>query len=430
MPIPWRRILLVGVLSIGLVGARAQDPPSGAAKEHRRFEFGAELRLRGETRSGIGENPAREDGLGLSRLYLNFTMRPTKDVKVFLQGRDARVWGLANGRSHVPFQNPLDFRQAYVAIGRENGRATLSAGRMELDFLDARLLGSRDWSNVSPMFDGSTLALRRGTDSVTLLGVSQVDALDGFDLPSRTRFIYGAIGAISSWAEGHLVEPFFLTTRRPIERGSNLGGLLRTVGSRVSGAFAQGWDYQVLLAAQSGGEDDNPHRAWAGVWEVGKTIQAVPYRPRLGLEWSYASGDRDPLDGRSGTFDTLFPSPHGIYGEQDLVSHRNIKILKAGVELHPHRKLQVNADFLDLRLASLQDGLYRLNFRQVVAPPPGGASDGFVGSEVDLVVRYRPVTQVELRFGISHFFAGDFVIRNAPGGESQTFLNTSLTYRF
>ena len=420
----------MGAVSVAAVAARAQDPAAGAGEKPPRFEFGAELRLRGEARSGAGENAAREDGLGLSRLYLDFTMRPAKDVKVVLQGRDARVWGLARGRSSVPFASPLDFRQAYVAVGREEGPATLSAGRMELDFIDARLLGSRDWSNVSPMFDGSTLALRRGADSVTLLGVSQVEPLDGLDVPSRTRFIYGAIGAISSWAEGHLVEPFFLTTRRPVERGSNLGGLLRTVGSCVSGAFAEGWDYHVLLALQGGGEDDYRQRAWAGVWEVGKTIEAAPYRPRLGLEWSYASGDSDPLDGRSGTFDTLFPSPHGIYGEQDLVSHRNIKILKAGVELHPHDKLQVNADFLDLRLASLQDGLYRLNFRQVVAPPPGGASDGFVGSEVDLIVRYRPADKVELRFGISHFFAGDFVVRNAPGGESQTFLNTALTYRF
>ena len=49
---------------------------------------------------------------------------------------------------------------------------------------------------------------------------------------------------------------------------------------------------------------------------------------------------------------------------------------------------------------------------------------------MDLVVRYRPADSVELRFGISHFFPGEFVLRNAPGGEPQTFLNTVLTYRF
>ncbi len=421
-----RFVLCAAAFSVVAQGSAQDTAPSSGPSEPR-YEFGAELRLRGETRNGIGDNPARQDGFGLSRLRLNLTFRPSEDLKFFVQAQDSRVRGLASGRSARPWRNPMDFRQAYVAIGRADGPLTFSAGRRELDFVDGRLLGRRNWSNTTPVWDGSMLTLRRGDDSVNLLAVSQVDVLDGFDLPSRTRFIYGAIGVIESWVEGHLIEPFFLTTRRPRNLASNLGGLLRTFGSRFTGGFAQSWDYQVLLAAQNGGEEDYPQQAWMGVWGLGKTIEGAPARPRLGLEWSYASGDRDPLDGRSGTFDTLFPSPHGRYGEQDITSHRNIKILIAGVDLYPHKSLRIDLDFLDLRLASLQDGLYQTNFIRRIAPPPGGATSGFVGSELDLVVRYRPVPKIELRFGVSRFFAGEFVIRHLPRGESQTFLNTALT---
>ena len=406
--------------------ASAQD----GSKVPPKFETGAVLRVRGETRSGIGENAAREDGFGLSRLQLNLTVRPSKQVKFVVQGQDSRVFGLAPGRSTTPFRNPADLREGYVALGREDGPLTLVVGRRILEFGKARLLGGRDWSNTSPGWDGSTMTLRRGLDSVTLLAVTQVDTLEGLDRPSRTRFLYGAHGLIASWKKGHRIEPFFLTSRRPVDMASNLGGLLRTVGSDFNGVLLGSWDYSVLLAAQGGSIDTGPHRAWQGVWEVGKTLESAPAKPRFAIEWSYASGDDDPTDGKRGTYDTLHPSVHGIFGIQDFVSHRNIKILKTSVDLHPRRNLSLSVDFLDLRLASLRDGLYQLNGRRRIAPPEGGASSGFVGSELDFLVRYRPAPRIEFSLGASRFFAGEFVTRNVEGGESQTFLHGALTVEF
>ncbi len=410
-------------------GASAPDPQAGAQGREPKYEFGAALRMRAETRQGAGENPARQDGFMTSRLRLDLTLRPTKTVKVFLQAQDARVGGLAAGRNPLGARNPLDLRQGYVALGREDGAWTVYAGRRELAFLDRRLLGTRNWSNVSPTWDGAMLTVRRGAARVHLLGYSRVDIREGLDETSRTHFVYGVIGSIESWAVGQTIEPFLLTTRKPIQPESNLGGLLRTIGSRFAGTFSQTWDYQVILAAQQGGGRDYRQRAWMGVWSVGKTIEQVPTRPRLGIEWSYASGDRDPLDGRSGTFDTLFPARHRIYGEQDVTSLRNLKSLKSGVELRPSASLRLNLDFYDFRLASPQDGLYQLNSRRRITPPPGGAASDSVGSELDLVVRYTPVSRIEFRIGVSRFLAGEFVTQNLSQGGSQTFVYTALELR-
>ena len=424
-----RRLVVCSAVLVVAPATPAQDTSSTTGGGEPRYELEAFVRGRAETRNGVGDNPQREDGFGISRLRLNFTVRPSKMFRFFVQAQDSRVAGLAKGRNPRAFKDSLDFRQGYVEFGRTDGTFQLSVGRRELNFIDGRLLGSRDWHNISPMWDGSMLTLHRGQDSVNLLAVTQVDVLDGFNLPSRKRFLHGMFGSISSWADGQTVEPFFLTTRRPRDLESNLGGMLRTAGSRFVGKFHTSFDYQVILATQWGGERDYPHRAWMGVWEIGKTFESAPTSPRVGVEWNYASGDRDPEDGRSGTFDTLFPSPHGRFGEQDIASHRNIKMLIAGVDLHPRKSLRIDLDFLDMRLASLQDGLYQLNFRRRIAPPPGGAESGFVGSELDLVVRYRPVSRVELRFGVSRFFPGEFVTRNLPGGESQTFVNAIITLR-
>jgi hypothetical protein len=421
-----RRLALLGSLAWLAIPPAAAASQAAPDSPKPRFEVGAEIRVRAENREGIGENPAREDGFAISRLTLNLTFRPSEHVKIFLQPRDSRVAGLAPARNPRSARDPVDLRQAYVAFGSDDGPWTLYAGRRELNFMDARILGGRNWHNISPTWDGSMLTLRKGEDQVHLLACSQVDIRDGLNVPSRTRFLYGVFGTVKSWAPGQLVEPFFLTTRRPVVASSNLGGLLRTAGSRISGEFARSWDYQVLLAAQTGSVAGSQHRAWAGVWGLGRTFSTVPARPRIGAEWSYASGDSDPHDGRSGTFDTLFPSPHRIYGEQDIVGFRNVKILKTGLELQPRKVLKINLDFLDFRLASRRDGLYRTSFRRGIAAPAGGAASGSIGSELDLVLRYQPTRRVEVRFGVSRFFAGRFVSRNLPGGESQTFLVTAL----
>ena len=414
---------LVALAALQPIAARGQ---SGADEQVPRYEFGAELRARAETRNGGGENPAKQDAFGTTRLRLDATMRPTRQVRIFVQAQDSRVQGLARGRNDRALKDPIDLREGYVALGREDGPLTFFVGRRELAFIDQRIIGIRNWSNISPAWDGSQLVLRRGKESVNLLAVTQVDISDGFDPPSRTRWVYGAVGTIGTGLGSHEIEPFYFTSRRPVNLASNLGGVLRTAGSRVSGSLAETWDYQVILAGQGGRVRNQRQAAWMGVWALGKTLEQLRLRPKLGVEWSYASGDSDPHDERIGTFDTLFPAPHRIYGEQDIVGLRNLRALKTGVELHPLRTWQVNVDFLDFRLASRYDGLYQTNFVARAHAPLDGASSSHIGSELDFVLRYAPVPKVEVRFGVSRFMAGQFVLRQVPGGGSQTFLNTVL----
>ena len=422
-------VALCCAAAAGATRASAQGAKAGTDAGRSRYDLSAEIRLRAEGRGGSGAYPATEDGFGTSRLRLNFTGRAAKHLKVFVQLQDAQVGGLAEGRNSRPFRNTVDFRQAYASLGSTDGALTVEVGRRELGFFGNRLLGTRDWSNTSPTWDGSMATLRQGENRLFLLAFSQVDLRDGLDVASRTRFVYGAVGSLESLAPNHGVEPFFLSTRLPRSAISHLGGLVRTAGSRFTGEFAKSWNYEVLLAAQGGGAAGAPHRAWMGHWAVHKTILRGRGRPKLIGEYSYASGDEDPADTRNGTFDQLSPSPHGIYGEADVTGFRNLKALRAGVQLHPRRELRMNVDFFDFRLASRRDGLYGTNNRLGVAAPPAGASSDAVGSELDLVVRYSPTGKIELRIGISRFFAGEFVTENVATGESQTFLSAAITVR-
>ena len=416
-----------GVRRWALLAALAAGSPAAALAQHGEagqqpsYEFAAQLRARAEMRSGGGADPTREDAFGITRLRLDATLRPARQVRVFVQAQDSRVLGLSPALARIDFQDPVDLRQGYIALGDESGPLTLYAGRRELALIDERLVGARRWSNLAPTWDGAQLALRRGEDSVCLLAITQVDVGNGLNRPSRARWVYGASGVIESGLSGHEIEPFYFASRNEFDPASNLGGELRTAGTRLAGSLAEAWDYQVILALQGGGEAHRRQGAWMGVWALARTLERHRLRPRLGLEWSYASGDSDPLDERTGTFDTLFAAPHRIHGEQDVVGFRNLRAFKTGLEMHPSRTWQVNVEFHDFRLASRRDGLYGTDLEARARAPSGGAASAHIGSEIDLVLRFAPV-----RFGLSQFVAGGFVVRRVSGGGSQTFLNTAL----
>ena len=420
---PARALLWIACLA-SAGGMAGQD---GGAPEPR-FEVDAELRFRGETRSGNGVNPKSADSFALSRLRLNLGLRPAKHVGVFVQAQDSRVAGLDPGGNRLRFHN-LGFRQAYVALGHESGPLTLRAGRQELDYFEGRLIGARNWSNTTPVWDGGKLTLRRGEDSVDVLAVAHVKVREGPDFLNTETAVGGAVGSIRSWVEGLRIEPFVLLTRQPVSASSNTGGRLHTVGSRFSGVLDGTWDYEFILMGQGGDIGGLDKRAWSGTSGLGKTFEQLPSRPRIGFEWSHGSGDANPLDGRNSTFEPFFISRHRHYGEQDLVALRNLQYLNCGVRMHPRQGLEIEVEYISHRLASRNDGLYAASGALEVRAPEGGSDTGSVGSELDAVLRYRPAERVQLVVGVFRFFAGPFVERHVPGGESQTYLYTSLVVR-
>ena len=81
-------------------------------------------------------------------------------------------------------------------------------------------------------------------------------------------------------------------------------------------------------------------------------------KPRLGVEYNFASGDRDPGDGRHGTFDDLYPAGFNKFGMADPIAWRNIRYPAAGIEMPVSRRWAIYAGYRSFRLASARDGLY------------------------------------------------------------------------
>jgi hypothetical protein len=71
-------------------------------------------------------------------------------------------------------------------------------------------------------------------------------------------------------------------------------------------------------------------------------------------------------------------------------------------------------------LASRRDGLYRAGGSLYVPAPAAGASDSYIGHELDLQL-VHPISQyLRLGAGAARFFSGGFLKQTTPGA-SQTF---------
>jgi hypothetical protein len=177
-------------------------------------------------------------------------------------------------------------------------------------------------------------------------------------------------------------------------------------------------DHLALAAHAAGGH------TWTQAWG----------EPRLGLEYNYASGDRDPADDQHGTFDNLYPTNHKFYGYMDFVAWQNIHNLRLTGSLKPLKGLTLTLDYHAFWLADTADAFYQVNGTPrgrvngaqtgIAANPVGyGANpgyDAYVGSEVDLVATYVIRRLGNLQVGYGHFFTGSYVDRSLAGSSGST----------
>lgn len=185
-----------------------------------------------------------------------------------------------------------------------------------------------------------------------------------------------------------------------------------TIGTRIKGdpKKLQGWDYECEFAFQAGQVADLDLTAFAAHAGLGYNF-ACSWKPRLFFEYNFASGDSDPTDGDIETFQNLFPSNHKFYGFMDLFSWQNIHNPELSLRAQPTKQLTLETDLHAFWLADTNDAWYRANGVTKVRPLDSLArnANSYVGSEIDLLVTYKPVKFLTVLAGYSHFFAGDYL---------------------
>jgi hypothetical protein len=392
--------------------------------------FGGEYRARFEGYSGGSFRPATTDDYLLSRLKLQLTLQPSKWLKLFAEGMDARAF--EKSPAAPPYQNTWDLRQAWAELGSFDHGFGVRAGRQELAFGEQRLIGMSAWTNTERVFDAVRAGIRFAGLRADLFSSSVVVPVAGvWDHHQQSSNLHGIYGGVDRFGPRLAIEPYVMWR---LQRGQrNEAGAIASLdekigGGRVAGTkLPGGFDYSIEMVREWGSLGSDHIQTWAGHWVVGKTANVL-FAPRVFVEYNFAAGDRNAADGARGTFDQLYPSGHGKYGVADQVGWRNIKHFRAGLETKPAKNITAVFGYNNWYLASASDALYNTSgtalFRSV-----NGSAGTHVGQEIDITGTWAFAKAFNVGLGVGHIFPGEFLKAVTPGnGFTYPYLMT--TYRF
>lgn len=407
------------ILLLGVLHAHAQE----------NFKISGELRMRGEARNNADFNSDRLDGTAkvLNRLRLGFLRQFDHGLLVFAQLQDSRIWG-EEGSSLAPL-NAVDLHQAYLEIDRAAGLPFLiRLGRQKLSFGSERLVGSYDWDNVGRAFDALNFQLGNDEQKLNLWLAQTRD----YNTPTVARNQeFGGAYFSSSRLLPTIFDAYVLvlydarnfeSVADPADPGDQAEPkktlTLYTLGARLSSPSAQRFHYDLEAAYQTG------QRGFRDISAYGITLNAgyalgTRWRPAIHAGYVFGSGDHDPNDERSETFSNLFPDAHREFGAMDYAGWSNISAVKLGFTFSPRDNLSIGADSHWLSLADEQDAWYRAGGFNIGTPQefyrravPGAGKK--LGHELDIYATYLYREHLNIQFGLSQFFAGEF-IKNTGG---------------
>jgi hypothetical protein len=423
-----------------------------------KWDFGGSVRVRYEVKDGFaiagapGSLDFRDHGADVENDYLMERIR-------FRAGYTDKWWSvLAEGRSSLvqgddrfaatapvprkgdgPESDTIDLHQAYFTIGNHKEfPLSVKVGRQELSYGEERLVGAYAWNNIGRVFDSAKLRWQNAWFGADFFSGRVV-------IPEDQRFNvnndydwFSGIYANSSKVPKNLLEVYFLarnaTAQAAIAEPSPQfpqpsARDIYTIGTRLKslpGEFGH-WDYTFEAAGQFGNFKDPragapaqrlDHQAYAVIAQGGYTFSDTWGTPRLGVEYSFASGDSNPADGKHETFENLFPTNHKFYGYMDMVSLQNIHDVRGIIQLKPHPQVSVALEGHGFWLANTQDSFYSVSgvARGGTAATPGGTGYGvnpgygsYVGSEIDLIAGWAVTRYAQLEAGLGHFFVGDYI---------------------
>ena len=376
------------------------------------LDLGVEFRARYEYHDNDYRRRAEAvDDFTLLRTRLYVGIRERLDpFRFVIEVTDSRRIGgqFAADDRDVNLTEPIQaFAELYLARGAGKDRPlSVKVGRQAFEYLDRRLLARNEWRNTTNTFDGLRATIGRPAQAwqLDILAVKPVRRLlSGFDDRDDAQWLTGAILDWRRWSRVATMQPYYLRLTQDGDRAATgIPRDIHTVGLRSFGLVGRtGVDWDIDVAGQRGEDGSRDHRAMALVGEAGYS-PAGSWKPRLSVNYTYATGDRNPLDASSERFERLFGFARP-FSASDYIQWENLSAPKARLELTPTAALRIDSGVSAYWLASATDRWNVAGLRD-----PTGQSGTFMGHEFDVRVRYTFGPRVGLNVGYARFQPGAF----------------------
>lgn len=390
---------------------------ASAAIEPPKLTFGGQIRARAETTNIESyATPLKRRGYDLTtlRTRLGVAVETNQKVNAFIQLQDSRNWG--SETTVATNMNLVDLHQGYVDVLDLFAQPLdLRVGRQELSYGDQRLVSPLDWSNIGRAWDGARLRWRGASYAVDLFDT----VVKEVNTAKRNGHFWGLYASCKAVPKHEFDAFLFGRDQRDgtfLNEHATLGNLSdRTVGARIKGTPDR-FDYTAEADWQFGRKAGQRVAAWATALTGGYTFDHS-LKPRVGVEYDFASGDSNPSDNKVQTFDPLYPFGHAYQGYQDIFSWKNGHDFKGSVSFDPKPDWRVQADYHHFRLHHAFDAWYDATGAAIIARSATGAPGKDIGGELDLHVKGKFREVITLWFGWSRFFAGSYVKATTTRGD-------------
>ena len=368
---------------------------------------------------------------------------------------DSRAYDTDDGVLTTSEVNAFEFVQAYVArsIPEPFGKgssASIQAGRFTMNLGSRRLVAADDYRNTTNGYTGLRTDLTLADKSAitlyyTLPQERLPDDLDSlrdndiqFDRESRDLQLWGVLAAkpgLPGSMTGELGYTRLLESDAPDRPTRNRD--LHSLSARlirdpapertdfeIEGIYQSG-DVRRTIADNATVQDASAYFVHA---ELGRSF-ALEWRPRLALEYDYASGDGPDAD--FGRFDTLFGmrradlGPSGIYAA---LGRTNLQTIGLRLETAPSQRFDAFAVYRALWAAAATDVFSTTGVRD-----PTGASGRFAGYQLEGRMRYWVVPQTLRAEFNGAWLQKRGLLRDAPNATpygNTLYLSLALTLSF
>ena len=442
---PTLRLLLAGILcqsSLCATPLAAQEPiyynyPTNPGKPQPLkwsvlpswLSFDGELRGRMEGQTSVNLVPSNDRIYVLTRVRGGIKAQPFEWMSGYLQFQDTHALGLPLPQVIADQRNTFDLFQGFVDL--HMGKLGLITGRQMLKYGGERVVGVSDWTNNSRSWDGFVGHYGK-KDWLEAFATSVVTTHPtSLDKHGAGLTFYGVTGLLATVLPQTQIQPFlFFTRNRSVVSQQQLRGgeLETTFGAEVNGDTPGRLHYDLLGVLQQGAYSNNSIHSGAGYVKVSYQTKRVPWRPRIGGEYDYATGNPHRNPHRIGTYDQLYPSNHNAFGLVDLLGFRNITESRINVDLRPAKNLTLLLQTEFLHVASVRDNVYGSSDVLVKALGSGFAHND-IGQGLDVSSEYLFDDGLGVQIGVGHFFPGRVM---AEGGQPSplTLGYFHIDYRF
>jgi hypothetical protein len=331
------------------------------------------------------------------------------NMGVFAQFQDSRYIGSVDP---LLFVDPLlDLHQGYMWY-KPCEKIWFKLGRFEMNMHNERLIGAVDWSMYGQAFDGLMFGRELGENmKATAWATKDYESFDLYNdvegEPAGDDMFYGL--NFSFLNKG--VDLFAM-----MNKDFAIGGpdeSLLTFGAYSQRTFSENFDYDAMVALQSGTRDFGATEAdLSGMLMYAEVGYTMTNGFRLAGLVDYTTGD-DPTTGdKVESFNNLYFTPHKFYGAMDLFGYG------------------FNAGIMDIALR----GMYPINeswtfngdFHSFATVEDYAVDKTALGTEIDLSGKYVD-GGFAWQTGFSMFSLSDDYMADA---DSQNWLYTQATMSF